>query len=271
MKKSLLFAIVICAISTVGYAAQPSMMPWTWGSTIQWNSSQDEVIPIDKPSTLLPACCLVSIVPNIPQPIVVPQGGSFPFTGRLCEICGSPLVTDVWWGVIFANIFYQQGAFLNVSLAGGQCLSATMTQFVPNNAPLGTYTYVAYCGTYNTQKDDSSFFNFTVVGAADGNNNGWGTDAQRQAEMPAQFKISGNYPNPFNATTTINYMMPTAANVNLSIYNLMGQKVTTLIDGHNEAGQHSVSWDAANYSSGIYFYRLSAGERVFTERMTLLK
>ena len=62
-----------------------------------------------------------------------------------------------------------------------------------------------------------------------------------------------------------------ATSYNLSIYNLMGQKVTTLIDGHNEAGQHSVSWDAANYSSGIYFYRLSAGERVFTERMTLLK
>ncbi|MBD3233391.1 MAG: T9SS type A sorting domain-containing protein, partial [candidate division Zixibacteria bacterium] len=67
------------------------------------------------------------------------------------------------------------------------------------------------------------------------------------------------------------FELPAAGNVNLEVYNLMGQKVATLVDGHKEAGQHSVNWNAADQASGVYFYKLSAGEKVFTQRVTLLK
>ncbi|MBD3233863.1 MAG: T9SS type A sorting domain-containing protein, partial [candidate division Zixibacteria bacterium] len=77
--------------------------------------------------------------------------------------------------------------------------------------------------------------------------------------------------NPFNATTTITYQLPEASSVNLAIYNLSGQKVAALEDGFRNAGEYSVTWDASNYSSGVYFYKLEVGGEVFTKRMTLLK
>jgi hypothetical protein len=89
--------------------------------------------------------------------------------------------------------------------------------------------------------------------------------------IPSGFKLYGNYPNPFNTTTTIEYSLPSAGNVNLEIYNLLGQKVATLVDGWTDAGRHSVNWDASSYSSGIYFYKLTVGDKVFTRRMILLK
>ena len=68
--------------------------------------------------------------------------------------------------------------------------------------------------------------------------------------------LVSSYPNPFNATITITYDLPEALNVNLEVFNIMGQKVATLVDGDNQAGQHTVIRDASNNSSGIYFYIL---------------
>ena len=83
--------------------------------------------------------------------------------------------------------------------------------------------------------------------------------------------LVSSYPNPFNAKTTIEFGIPKSGHVNLRIYNLLGQEVATIVDGQLVAGDHSVIWDASNYSSGIYFYRLTAGGKVITKRMTLLK
>ena len=89
--------------------------------------------------------------------------------------------------------------------------------------------------------------------------------------LPKRAFLKGNYPNPFNAKTTIEFGIPKSGHVNLRIYNLLGQEVATIVDGQLVAGDHSVIWDASNYSSGIYFYRLTAGGKVITKRMTLLK
>jgi hypothetical protein len=97
--------------------------------------------------------------------------------------------------------------------------------------------------------------------------------------IPRRYSIICNYPNPFNTATTIEYEIAFGSEVELSIYDVLGRKVTTLIDGRIEAGRHSVKWDASNQSSGIYFARLTArqepglstGEKKYTERMTLLK
>ncbi len=94
---------------------------------------------------------------------------------------------------------------------------------------------------------------------------------------PEVFSLANNYPNPFNPATTIKYALPQAADVELTVYNVLGQPVRTLVAEHQSAGRYVVEWDAANdsghsLSSGMYFYRLEAGgEFLETKKMLLLK
>ena len=91
------------------------------------------------------------------------------------------------------------------------------------------------------------------------------------ALIPALYGLTQNYPNPFNPNTTIRYGLPIASEVNLSIYNLLGEEVALLFNGNMPAGNHQVTWDASSMTSGIYFYRLQAGDFVQTRKMVLLK
>ena len=85
------------------------------------------------------------------------------------------------------------------------------------------------------------------------------------------FTLHQNYPNPFNPETVIMYSLPKAEEVSLVVYNLIGEKVAQLIEEKMSAGHHQVTWDASNFASGIYFYRLQAGNLVQTRKMVLLK
>ncbi|NIA29130.1 MAG: T9SS type A sorting domain-containing protein, partial [Actinobacteria bacterium] len=96
-----------------------------------------------------------------------------------------------------------------------------------------------------------------------------------EVEIPKKFDLSQNYPNPFNPTTTIRYQLPQVVKVRLQIYNIMGQLVRTLVDGEKEPGYHAVIWDGRNdvgmgVGSGVYYYRLIAGEHVMVKKMALL-
>jgi serine protease AprX len=84
-------------------------------------------------------------------------------------------------------------------------------------------------------------------------------------------EMSRNYPNPFNPSTEISLELPQAATVTLDIYNIIGQKLATLVNGHLEAGRHSYVWDGTDYPSGVYFYRLSVDSQSITRKMLLLK
>ncbi len=99
-----------------------------------------------------------------------------------------------------------------------------------------------------------------ITGVEDGDN-----------ELPSQFALNQNYPNPFNATTNITFTVKKASNVKLDIYNLLGQKVSELVNGKLSAGEHTFTWDASGMTSGIYFYKLSANGNTITKRMTLMK
>jgi predicted GH43/DUF377 family glycosyl hydrolase len=96
-----------------------------------------------------------------------------------------------------------------------------------------------------------------------------GVDDIKQA--PLSYNLSQNYPNPFNPSTTIKYSVPKASFVHLTVYNVIGQQVAELVNHEQSPGKYSVTFDGANVTSGIYFYRIEAGSFVQTNKMILLK
>lgn len=89
--------------------------------------------------------------------------------------------------------------------------------------------------------------------------------------LPTSFSVAQNYPNPFNVKTSISFALPNAADVKITVYNVAGQVVQTINAGHMDAGINSVIWDASNVGSGIYLYKVDAGEFNKTMKATLLK
>jgi hypothetical protein len=95
--------------------------------------------------------------------------------------------------------------------------------------------------------------------------------------LPRQIVLDQNYPNPFNAATLIRFELTRSARVTLDVFNILGQQVTTLIDGEPySAGSHTIAWNGRNragcdVASGVYFYRLNAEEQVKARKMVLLK
>ncbi len=125
------------------------------------------------------------------------------------------------------------------------------------------------------------------------------TSVENESEknIPTKYSLEQNYPNPFNPTTIINYSVPFAisnpneasgvksqgishapsrgrndvANVSLKVYDILGREVATLVNKKQAPGNYSVKFDVSNLSSGIYFYRLTAGDFVVTKKMILMK
>jgi len=89
--------------------------------------------------------------------------------------------------------------------------------------------------------------------------------------MPKTYSLAQNFPNPFNARTRINFALPQQSDVTIEVYNILGQKTATLAEGLLPAGNHTVIWDASNVASGVYYYRLTAGDFSAIKMMTLLK
>ena len=89
--------------------------------------------------------------------------------------------------------------------------------------------------------------------------------------IPQDFDLSQNYPNPFNPSTKIRFSVPNTSNVKLIIYNVLGQKIATLLNEVKNAGTYELSWDASRLSSGIYIYKLQTSQKVITRKMMLIK
>ena len=99
-----------------------------------------------------------------------------------------------------------------------------------------------------------------------------GTNVHTESqELPTEVMLSGNYPNPFNPETTIRYGLPKAGDVRLAVYNLLGQEVAILVDQSKSAGHHTVRFGAGDLPSGVYAYRLQAGDKTIVRTMLLVK
>jgi photosystem II stability/assembly factor-like uncharacterized protein len=90
-------------------------------------------------------------------------------------------------------------------------------------------------------------------------------------EVPTDFLLSQNYPNPFNSSSVIKYSIPKSSQVTLKIFNTLGEEIEALVNEEKAVGTYELNWNAANLPSGVYFYRLQAGDYVQTRKMILLK
>ncbi|RPI13585.1 MAG: T9SS C-terminal target domain-containing protein [Ignavibacteriae bacterium] len=90
-------------------------------------------------------------------------------------------------------------------------------------------------------------------------------------EIPSSYSLSQNYPNPFNPSTKISFALPKAGNVKLIVFDLLGREVATLVNEYRTSGNHVVDFNAVNFASGVYFYRIEAGDFTATKKMLLVK
>ena len=144
----------------------------------------------------------------------------------------------------FATIGFVNG--------NGTTTEAKTYKFIDANLSAGNYTYrlkqVDFNGTFTYSDEVTS-----------------------EVISPVQFELAQNYPNPFNPSTTIKFSIPQSSNVTLKIFNTLGQEVKTLLNQNMESGVHTINFDASELNSGIYFYRLDAGQFSEVRKMTLIK
>jgi hypothetical protein len=108
------------------------------------------------------------------------------------------------------------------------------------------------------------------IGACE-NHLGSPVDVEQDYILPTEFTLEQNYPNPFNPSTTFRYSIPTQSKVVIKVYDILGNEIATLMDEEKSVGTYELKWNAANLSSGIYFYQLQAGDFINTKKMILLK
>ncbi len=101
--------------------------------------------------------------------------------------------------------------------------------------------------------------------------NGTSTAVREEGTLATSFTLDQNYPNPFNPSTTISYAVPTNSFVSLKVYSILGTEVASLVNETQAAGRYTVRFTATQLSSGVYFYRIVAGNFVDTKKLTLLK
>ncbi len=153
---------------------------------------------------------------------------------------------------------------------------------VPSYVPPGFYNYVMAAENASTGEiwhTSVTPFEISEGGAIATSGEGWfsqfGEKFSRGEDVsfiPSETSLNTRcYPNPFNTSTTISYQLQTAGQVTLEVYNLLGQRVTTLVNEKQQAGDKFVIWDASQVSSGLYFYKLTAGDFTQTKRMMLVK
>ncbi|MBD3233004.1 MAG: T9SS type A sorting domain-containing protein [candidate division Zixibacteria bacterium] len=214
------------------------------------------------------------VISPIDPPINVPCGGDFLYDLTVINHADSTVRIDGWTGLTLPNgnsygplCVRHRWPFLSDSTVTFH----NIPRHVPSYAPLGEYYFIFYIGDYPIITD-SHYFEFTVIEGDFTDNQRWDLFRYEEEYNTRDLTdVISNYPNPFNATTTISFELSQAGNVNLDIYNLAGQKVESLVKGYKGAGVYTANWDASNNSSGIYLYRLKIGENSITKRMTLLK
>jgi hypothetical protein len=231
--------------------------------------------------TYAPLAYTISMTP-VGGPVQIPAiGGSFNFDIVINNATTSTqnfqgwimgrLPSGVWNGPLLGAI--------NLSLPGSSTLTRTRTQTVPAGWPSGDYLYEGRLGTYPYIINAAGNFPFTKLTTGDGplvtvlENTGESFDPwlASAATLPSASKLMGAYPNPFNPTTPISFELRDASDVRLDVFDVSGRIVGAHGSAPMPAGQHQITFDGSSLPSGIYLYRLSAGDFQAVGKMVLMK
>ena len=166
---------------------------------------------------------------------------------------------------IFVTKYNNKGGYIGVSQAGGAGYDEGFSIALPYNG-------VAYftTGTINGPAD-FDYIHLTESGAFITEIIFIYEAVKDESIFPSEFSLMQNYPNPFNPGTIISYSLPSVSNVKLTVYNTLGQTIKTLENGFKNAGNYSVTFNASDIPSGIYFYKLEAGKFSQIKKLLLLK
>ena len=191
--------------------------------------------------------------------------GSFYFQTNESDVTPNPAVTYDSW-------FWEK-----IVVVGD---TVSVWAFADGEAPTDTASY-----TYTTDNVavGAGAPTFIIVGVTDDDSSAvhidevWynetptGMSISDDAPIASRYELGQNYPNPFNPTTHIRFNIPETANTKLTVFNIMGEAVANLVDGVVSAGGHTVSWNAANMPTGVYFYRLESSNFSQTRKLLLVK
>ncbi|MBD3234817.1 MAG: T9SS type A sorting domain-containing protein, partial [candidate division Zixibacteria bacterium] len=211
-------------------------------------------------------------------PLIVYPGQSFGLTGSILNECDTSFVMDLSMGVIWELEYYQLQYLNDLLLDPNELITGHFTVHVPQYAPHGQYEYLARAADFgNGIIYDQTEFLFSVdrfpqeewhdKWAIEGEWVSWDDERTPHGER-STIKA---YPNPFNTSIGIKFELQTECRVSLDIYNILGQRVVTLLDKVSAAGKHEINWNASSYPSGVYFYKLTTDDEILTGRITLLK
>ena len=217
-------------------------------------------------------------------PIIIPaSGGRFSFDVQVSNLDTAAISFDFWTDVTLPSGASYGPLFIRerMSLAASGTLARQMQQSVPAGAPAGQYTYHACIGSYLPRViSQQDCFDFVKSAAGDAESapevwlvTGWDNAQNTHPEslIPAAFLLLENYPNPFNALTTIRFALPNAEHTLMQVFNLQGRLVATVVDGYRQAGYHEVTMDGSALASGVYIYRIRAGGFTASGKMVLMK
>lgn len=167
------------------------------------------------------------------------------FMSSILTVASSPQNNKISWSVFNSGFGFSKNSNSGITAVAGQNFTGTDT-------------------SSNTEITSGFLAGFSPVLTDVSNNNNGGS-------IPEKFELSQNYPNPFNPTTTIRYSLPEAASVRLDIYNILGQRISTLVNEEQKAGNYQVRFQTPGLSSGVYLYRLQAGNHVMVRKMLFMK
>ncbi len=209
-------------------------------------------------------------------------------TVKCLAVKGSTLIAGTWGRGLFRSTDYgtiwqpvngglSDSVVLSLAVAGSTILAGTHEQGVFVSTDDGISWAGANYGLTGRMINALSVHG-TYAFAGTGDENGvWRRPlsnfvaGDEVVDVPVAYWLEQNYPNPFNSSTTIRYGLPNKTGVQLSVFNTLGQQIAQLVNGDMEAGYHEVKFDGSGLASGVYFYRLRAGEFMEIKRLMLLK
>jgi hypothetical protein len=280
MKISTLFKLLFLIITTSIYAQIPnnSFENWANGDPVGWSTLDilGDAVSQSSDSHSGSSAAKLEII-NFNNTAIPPYLSSsyFPITQNYGSLNGyykfAPVDGNEELSIVV--VIYGGGTYIGGGAVNIHDAVSSYTQFVvPIYYVPGTTADSAAItfAVADTSENDAGIGSYALIDDI-GFGGAVGVEDRNNSTALNKFELEQNYPNPFNPSTNISYRINKAGNVSLKVYNVLGNEVATLVDEYKPAGSYTIKFNASNISSGIYFYKLTAGNYSEIKKMTLLK